>query len=130
MRPGARFGAGAVPDFSVTGFDLVGATGGALADFPGGVGGPLGARFESRRFCLEARLFGAGVAFLGFLLNGFDGSSFDPKSSCLRPDLKPTCHKGWLRQFGSVPKDGCFISSQILTHTRFVQGSFRAPQQL
>ena len=95
--------AGAVAAFSTAGFELVGAAGGTLLGFPGGAGGPLGARFAGRRFCLGEREFGEDVDFLGFLLNGFDGSSFDPKSSCLRPDLKPTCHKGWLPQFGSVP---------------------------
>ena len=62
-------------------FTPEGATGGSLLDFPGGAGGPRGDRDPPLRFCLGARVLGLEVDFLGFLLNGFDGSSFDPNST-------------------------------------------------
>ena len=80
-------------------FDLEpeGATGGFFLVAPGGAGGPDEERFEERLGDdLGVVLSEFEVDFLGFV-KGFDGSSFDPKLSCLRADLMPTCHKGWLR---------------------------------
>ena len=81
--------------------DLVreGATGGVCFTPPGGAGGPDCTLEEPRRVGFGLLFLGAEVDFLGFL-NGFDGSSLDPKLTCLRYDLMSTCHKGWLGGFG------------------------------
>ena len=93
-------GVGAVVSLEES-FDLVrvGATGGSCRPPPGGAGGPDFALEGTRRVCFGPEFFEVEVDFLGFL-NGFDGSSLDPKLTCLRDDLMPTCDKGWVDGFG------------------------------